>query len=375
MTPDSARGTLAHMNPARTETQAVPSTEEAASAFGAILEALSRVISPALIDGAGWERLRGSLEGLPVDPGIGFGFELRLGEPAAGTDFYIALPRASALAEHYIRSGATAAPGLSERLAEIDTGAPWCEVLGVEYDVASGRSGGPPGLFARIRSAAAQGEAAGFPAAETVAGWLAGAVGWRLAGGERRALDAAFGALAACGGTVDCVGIMPGRPERAYKVNSRSLEPAQVSPVLEKLRWRGPLGEVEAFLAAYGSLFRSLRLAVGVAAGGVLPRIGLELFQGTPGALSHPGVGDWAPFLSRLCGDGLCLREKLDGLLAWPGRELVFCGRETFGVLTGIAHLKVSFEGRGEGAALEAKAYPAGGYLPFDMIGSNPEAR
>lgn len=361
------------MDAGGSETQAVVSTEDAASAFGAILDALSRVVSPELIDGAGWERLRAAVGGLPVDPGSGFGFELRLGEPAAGTDFYIALPRGSALADHYIRRGGRAAPGsaaaaLRDHLAAIDAGAPWAEVLGVEFDVSSGSPGAPPGLFARLRSDSAETGAAGFPSAETVAEWIAGAVGLRLAAGEREALERVFDELAVGGGAVDCVGIMPGRPERAFKVNSRSMEPAQVAPALEKLRWRGPIGEVEAFLSSFGRLFRSLRLAVGVAAGGLSPRVGLELFQGTPGSLSHPGVGDWEPFLARLCEDGLCLPEKMAGLLAWPGREIVFGGRQTFGVLTGLAHFKVSFEKRGGGAAIEAKIYPTVGYLPLDAV-------
>ena len=139
--------------------------------------------------------------------------------------------------------------------------------------------GTSPGLFVRIRSDLAQTGAAGFPAAETVAEWLAGAVGWRLTDGERQALDWVFEGLAGVGATVDCVGIMAGRPERVFKVNSRSMEPAQVLQALNKLLWTGPVGEVEAFLSSFGGLFRSLRLAVGVTSEGVLPRIGLELFQ------------------------------------------------------------------------------------------------
>ena len=56
----------------------------------------------------------------------------------------------------------------------------------------------------------------------------------------------------------------------------------------------------------------------------------------------------------------------MDALLAWPGREFVFSGRETFGVMTGVAHLKVSFEERG--VRVEAKAYPVAAYLPFDEV-------
>ena len=347
------------------------SAEDSARAFGAILDALSRVISPALIDAAGWRRLRAAVRGLPVDPGIGFGFELRLGEPAAGADLYLAVPRRSRLAEYYVQRGERAAPGsaaaqLGAYLAAIDTGARWAEDMGVEFDATCGSPGTPPGLFVRIRSEVAAAGAAGLLPARTVGAWIAGAAGWRLADGEQTALERTFDALATAAGAVDCVGVMPGRAGRAFKVVSRTLEPAAALWVLERLRW-GPTGEIAALLAATEGLFRSLRLAVAVTVAGVAPRVGLELFQGEPGTLRHAGVGDWGPLLARLCEEGMCLPEKMDALAAWPGREFVFCGPDTFGVLTGLHHLKVSLDSK-PGAAVEAKAYPAAGYRTFDTI-------
>lgn len=362
------------------ETHESLSAEDAASAFGAILEALSGAVSPVLIDAAGWSRLRDTVGGLPVDPGIGFGFEFRLGDVAPGTDFYIPLPRDTLLARHYIRCSQRQAPGsaaaaVGTALSAIDVGAPWSEILGVEYDIRSGSPGAPPGLFVRIRSDLAEASTKEFPTAEEVAAWLAGAVGWRVAEAERQALGRTFDAIAAAGGTVADLGIMPGRADRAFKVISRALHPADAVPLLMQLQWPGPVNEVAAFLSRFDGLFRVLRLAVSVTGGGALPRVGLELFQGDPGLLCQPGVGDWAPFLARLCEQRLCLPEKRDGLLAWPGQDLVFCGRKTLGLSTGLAHVKVSFEERHEGAAVEAKAYPAAGYLPFEAIPSRFASR
>ena len=362
------------MGAGASETRAILSAEDAAFAFSAILDALSRAVSPALIDAAGWHHLRDAVRGLPVDPGTGFGFELRLGEPAANADIYVMLPRTGALAEHFIRHGEWAGE-LGARLAAIESGAPWAEILAVEYDVAAGPYGAPPGLFVRIRSDPAGTGAAEPPAAETVAEWLTGALGWRLEDRERRALTRTFDVMSAAGGALDCLGIMPGRPARAYKVNSRSMEPECVLPVLEKLGWKGPAGAVTTFLSAFEGTFRTLRIAVGVSAEGVLPRIGLELFQGEAGSLGHAGAGAWGPFLAQLCERGMCRPEKRDGLMAWPGREFVFCGRETFGLLTGVAHVKVSFEARNGGTLVEAKAYPVAGYLPFDAIESRFASR
>ena len=48
------------------------------------------------------------------------------------------------------------------------------------------------------------------------------------------------------------------------------------------------------------------RLAVGMTAEGVLPRVGLDLFQGEAGSLCQPGAGAWAPFLARRCEHRFC---------------------------------------------------------------------
>ena len=354
------------------------SEEDTAGAFDAILGALSRVISPTLIDAAGWLRLRAAVRGLPVDPGIGFGFELRLGDPAAGTDFYLALPRRSRLAEYFVRRGErdpdSAVAHLGTHLAAINTGAPWAEDMGVEFDATPGSPVAPPGLFVRIRPELANVGASGYPTARTVGEWVAGAAGWRLADKERGALERTFGALVAAGAAVDCVGAMPGRAGRALRVVSRTLPPAAVLPVLKRLRWRGPAGEIAAFLSATEGLFRALRLALAVTAAGIAPRVGLELFGGEPGTLRYAGAGGWGPFLARLCETGMCRPDKMDALVAWPGREFVFRGRDTFGVLTGLHHIKVSFDSELD-AAVEAKAYPAAGYRTFDTIRARFGAR
>lgn len=360
------------------ETQAVPSADTAALAFSVVLDALSKQISPALIDAAAWERLRHALRALPVDPGTGFGFELRLAEPAAGADFYAVLLPGGALVRHYIRRGRLAAPGsmesvMGERLVTIDVDTPWCELLGLEFDVASETPDAGPGLFTRLRSDRAR--AGGSGTAIAVSSWLAGAVGWHLAGGEREALGRAFDELAASGGLVCDVGIMPGRPDRTFKITSRPMEPARALAVLDRLRWQGPTGEASAFLSAFSGLFRFLRLTFGIAAGGVSPRIGFELFQGEPGSISNPGVGEWAPCLARLREDGLCLPEKMEGLLAWPGQDLVFCGRHTLGLSTGLGHIKVSFENTPHGPRIEAKAYPGAAWIPFERVRSRFASR
>ena len=354
--------------------------EDAASAFGAMLDVLSRTISPALIDDVGWRRLRSVAEGLPVDPGAGFGFELRLGEAAGRSDFYAAIPRRSILADHYIRRGREAAPdsaaaAFADSLAAIDTDAPWAGLICVEYDAASAAADAQPGLFVRIPSDSAATGASEVPTAKTVAEWLAGAVGWRLTHRECRTINLAFDSMETAGAPVDCLGVMPGRPGRLFKVNSCALDPARAPSVLERLGWRGPIGEVAEVLSAFDGLFRALRLAVGVSAEGVLPRIGLELFQTDPAAVGRPGIGKWMPFVARLCERGLCLPDKMEGLSTLPETEFVFYERGTVGILTSITHIKLSFEERQEGGAIEAKAYPGSGYLPFDMIHSHFASR
>ena len=368
MTRSAARRTLPRMD--ASETPDAGKRDDHATTFGVILRALAGVVPTALIDDAGWVRVRESVEELPAEPGVGFGFELRLGEPAAGTDFSISLPPDGALADHYIGLGARSPDGSPEaafgrHLAGLRRGVPWVELLAVEYDTSSGPTRGLPGYFVRIRPGVAEGGADGFPGAEAMAAWIADAVGWRLAEGEGRALAGAFDGIEAAGGEVDCVAVMPTRPERAFRVVSRPVEPSRALPLLEGLRWKGPPAAVDTFLSGSEGLFDSLRIAVGVTADGVLPGVGLEVFRGTPGTLGHGGVGGWEPFLARLRDEGLCQPEKMAGLLNWPGREIVFHGRRTLDLLTGLAHLKVSFEERESGVAVGAKAYPYGGYMAF----------
>ncbi len=349
------------------------SEEDAATAFNAILDFLSRIVSQALIDRAGWARLRAAVFGLPIDPGAGFGFELRLDEPAAGADFYCTMTRGSLLRDHHIRLGERAPHGsiaarLGKQLTALDRTAPWCELMGLEYDLMSGEPDGSPGLFARIRSDLPECGASGNPAASSAIAWLAGVVGWHLAVEERRALGRLFDRVAAAGGAIDNVGIMPDRTVRAFKAICRPTDSSHVMRILEGLKWRGPITEIAATLSEFDGLFRSLRLAVGTTGNGILPQIGLELSQGEATSFSLPGAGEWAPLLNKLCEKELCLPAKLNGLLNWPGREFVFCDSGVFGVLTGIGHVKLSFDADSTGTVVAAKAYPAVAYIPFETL-------
>ena len=349
------------------------SEEDAATAFNAILDVLSRTVSQALIDRAGWARLRAAVFGSPIDPGAGFGFELRLDESAAGADYYCTMTRGSLLRNHHIRLGECAPHGsvarrLGNQLAALDRTAPWCELMGLEYDLMSGETDASPGLFARIRSDLPERGASGNPAASSAIAWLAGVVGWQLAAEEGRALGRLFDGVAAAGGAIDNVGIMPDRSVRAFKAICRPSDSRHVMRILEGLEWKGPITEIAATLSDFEGLFRSLRLAVGTTGNGILPQIGLELSQGEDTSFSRPGVGEWAPLLNKLCEKGLCLPAKLNGLLNWPGREFVFCDSGTFGMLTGIGHVKLTFDATGKGTAVAAKAYPAVAYIPFETL-------
>ena len=91
---------------------------------------------------------------------------------------------------------------------------------------------------------------------------------------------------------------MPDRPGRMFKVLCRPMESRRAMQVLERLGWAGPAGRVEAFLSRFEESFRSLRLAVGVTAQGIAPRIGFELSRGEAASFSRPGTGGWAPLLT-----------------------------------------------------------------------------
>ena len=354
------------------------STEKAAGdAFGAILTQLRAFIPRALIDGPGWQRLLGRVGALPgAEVASCCGFEFRLNEAAPAADFFVPLASGRALTQHYIRQGKAARPGSAAALARYlvrhgqsdSSGTGWTLGTILEYDVAEVRPGQhpAPSVFLKLRRTRRPDGAVHYHCTPRVlTATLAQAVGWTTDTGEQGAVERVFSALPA-GGEVTHVGAFPDRASRAIRLIIKGIEAANLPALLERLRWRGSIRTVTAILTDLRERLPHVRLSVDVAAQGLSPRLGLEMYLEDKWDQEFDkwlttGRHDWRPIIERLVGQGWCLPEKAQGLLAWCALDRVYGREGVFLVYKGINHIKLTIEDSG----VHAKAYAGLCFTPL----------
>lgn len=358
----------------------VSSTEEAASDnFGAILRELRAFIPRALIDGPGWERVLDRVGELP-DAEVVFrcGFEVRLDEAAPAADFIVALGPSGALTQHYIRQGKAATPGsAAAALARYlvrwygqseSSLSGWISSTMLEYDVATVRPGQrpAPSVYLRLRRTHGPDGAVQYPCTPRVlTATLAQAVGWTKNTGEQAEVERVFRTLPA-GGEVVHVGAFPDRAPRAIRVIIKGIEAADLPALLEQLGWRGSIRTVTTVLTGLRDRLPVFILAMDVAARGLSPRLGLEMYLEDErdrefDAWLTTGRNDWRPVVERLAAQGRCLPEKAQGLLAWCALDRVYDREDVFLVYKGINHVKLTIEESG----VRAKAYAGLCFAPL----------
>ena len=356
--------------------------EAASDDFGAILTELRAFIPRALIDGPGWERLLDRVGELP-DAEVPFrcGFEFRLDETAPATDFIVALWPSGALTERYIRQGEAATPGSSAaalarylvRHGRSESSLTSVTVL--EYDVATIQPGQRPApcIFLRLRRTRRPDGAVQYPCTPRVlTATLAEAVGWAEDTGEQDEVERVFRTLPA-GGEVVHMGAFPDRAPRAIRLIIQRIEAADLPALLEQLGWRGSIRTVTAVLTDLRDRLPNFRLSLDVAAQGLSPRLGLEMYlEGDRDrefdAWLTTGRHDWRPVVERLAAQGWCLPEKAQGLLAWCARDRVYDREGVFLVHKGINHVKLTIEDSG----VRAKAYAGLGFAPLQPSTQGP---
>lgn len=331
------------------------------------LPEIRTLVPPALIDAPGWNRLLRRVGDLPGEPDASrCGFEFRLGEARAAADFFVVMAPGQALAEHYVRQAEAAPPGsplaaLGRYLVQLGdpaTAPRWVAGTMLEYDVAAAEAGhSAPGVFLRVRRTRACGRAQRWSPRE-LAATVARAAGWEQDRGEQEAVERVCAALPA-GGDVAHVGALPGRSPRAVRLVLHGVGHAQVTRLLERLAWAGSLRTVQAVLAGLRELLPRFWLSVDVSAGGVSPRLGLELYHAGQGDREldgwwTTGRGEWRPVVERLVERGWCLPAKARGLLAWCALDRIYDRRAVYLVYKGINHVKLTLEHDG---AVRAKAY------------------
>ena len=129
--------------------------------------------------------------------------------------------------------------------------------------------------------------------------------------------------------------------------------------MLERLGWRGSIRTVTAVLTDLRDRLPRFWLSMDVAAQGLSPRLGLEMYL-LEGERDQEfddwlktGRHDWRPVVERLAAQGWCLPEKAQGLLAWCALDKVYDREGVFLVYKGINHVKLTIEDSG----VHPKAY------------------
>ena len=354
-------------------------TTAAAEPFGSVLRDLRPWIPRSLLDGAPWEAVRKRVGELPEEAAARFGLELRLGNPDPAADTFIPVAPGDEIAEHYVRRGQTAKVGSPQAaLARclVDLADPESFLrraicgLVLEYDIAEpplpGGLDPAPGVFLKLRLGSGPGGSARPAPARHLAATLARAVGREESRYERRAVERAFDALGP-GAEVLHAGALPGRGPRAVRLVAQRIREQEIPAVLQRLGWTGPLSAVTRIFTDLRSVSRGFRLSFDVAARGVAPRLGLEMYRvgdqrhAAEGEWTTTVRGDWLPFVARLRETGWCLPAKAEGLAAWPVLRKVWYGRRPFLVYRGINHVKMTIE---EDGAAHAKAYVGMHFAP-----------
>ena len=349
----------------------------AGGGFASVLAGCRFLFPAALVDSAGWERLLERAASLPravVDNH--FGFEFHLGEARADADLCVVAPPGSALARHYVRAGARAAPGspaaalgaaLAEQAADPRS---WLArsvaVMMLEYDLAGPAPPSPtspPGIFfaPRLSVPGARHGLREHRDPEVLLAALAAVAGW--SDGREAFLpevERVFSALpeAAC---VFQAGVLPARSPRAVRLVVAGAAKEETPALLERLRWPGPTAAAADALAVLDETAASVFVSMDVTAQGLGPRLGLELYRPTYWfAADRTG---WRPLIAGLEERGWCLPAKAGGLRRWPGVDRLLGGGRIHRVRQGINHFKIVIE---RGARTVAKAYVGMGVRPCE---------
>ena len=332
--------------------------------MGVAGELLRPLIPRALLDGRGWERWLAGVAELP-EAGLEtfLGCEFRLGEPDPAADLFVVVRPGSPVARHYVRRGEAAPPASPAAalarylvLAGPADSALRASIAGtmLEYDLAAPPPGPrpEPGVFLKLPLDQERQDRQCLPLAA-----LGDAVGWTDAGAERRAVARVLAALPPRA-QVAHLGALPSRTPRAVRLVLQEIGRGEIGGLLERLGRGVASGPVTALLTDLEDLLPRFRLALDVAAAGLLPRLGVELYHAgswadPPDSWLRTGQGDWRPVVNRLARRGWCLPAKAQGLREWCALDKMYDRRGVFLVYKGMNHVKLTLTDAGA----DAKAY------------------
>ncbi len=347
--------------------------------FGDVFPRLRRFIPSPLLEGPWWDRLVERVGELPSWLTLNYAaFEFRLGNPAPAADYFVAVAPGRPSMEYYVHLGEAAAPDsaaaalgriyarMNDAKSPADSSlAGWFRASMLEYDIAEVPSNlnPAPGVFLALQPESELDETlAGSRTPDRLAAAIANAVGWEEDEEERRSVERAFAALPR-DGVVDQIGAVAQREPRSIRLIVDGLKQRNIPALLKRLKWEGSARKVMDILEEMHDVTPVFRLAVDVAANGVGPRLGLEMYRPRkPSNLDYwltSGRNAWRPVVEYLEEMKWCLPEKGAGLRAFPGVERLFEEKGMSILYKGINHFKLSIEGD----AVEAKAYAALAYF------------
>jgi hypothetical protein len=162
------------------------------------------------------------------------------------------------------------------------------------------------------------------------------------------------------------IGVMLARKSDLVRICIRNISPEQILEYLTQINWQGCVSELKPILTKLSTLVERIDLDIDVGEI-ILPKIGLECYLSKQPKFEPR----WQLFLNYLVETGLCIPQKQDALLAYPGcirershQELWpssllklsnFLGSEYERVFfRGLHHIKVVYQPQ---KLLEAKAY------------------
>ena len=360
--------------------------------FGDVFPRLRRFIPSSLLDGPWRGRLEERVGELPSWLTLNYAaFEFRLGDPAPAADYFVSLAPGRPSLEYFVRQGEDAKPdspeaALDRVFARMNGVAPpsepslagWFRASMLEYDIAEVPSdlNPAPGVFLALQpESELDKDVTDSRTPDRLAAAIANAVGWEEDDEERRSVERVFAALPR-DGVVDQIGAVAQREPRSIRLIMDGLKQRNMPALLKRLKWEGSARKVMDILEEMRDVTPVFRLAVDVAANGVGPRLGLEMYRPRkPSNLDYwltSGRNAWRPVVDYLEEMKWCLPEKGAGLRAFPGIERLFEEKGMSILYKGINHFKLSIEGD----AIEAKAYAALAYfrLYADSEGESGQA-
>ncbi len=331
-----------------------------ADSVGELLVQFKSRIPPALIDGAGWDRLIERSSGLPISLATpGFGFELRLHEAEPRADLGLALFHGSRSVAHFeewsrSRSEDVSAKAVVGLLKEMGRkGAALHRIadmkLMLEYDIDPAHPGPfpDPGLFLYPADGLLTdpGSAHESEALGVMVDAVSAACGWAPDSAERRHAQKLFLAIPS-GAQVGSVGGFPDRP-RALRMTITGIRSThELTSLMERANWPGQPEGCAPFVAdleARGA-FAHLAAHFDIDEGGVRPGLGVSYYAGD--AQWVKDIEPWMGVIDGLRVPGLVIPEKLSALMeSWPGVETVFGRRGMLLVVRGIHHFKMVLVG------------------------------